>query len=150
MTEIKEGRGFEGPYGSYVLLDIRHLGEDVINKKLSFLKELAEKYAGVDPVHEPIPVRPGQHYIMGGVNTDKTGYTGIPGLYGAGEMACVSINGANRLGSNSLTECLVFGAAAGKAAAEYALRQSMHNLGNPLQGVAFEEENMLTNLIIKY
>ena len=150
MTEIKEGRGFEGPYGSYVLLDIRHLGEDVINKKLSFLKELAEKYAGVDPVHEPIPVRPGQHYIMGGVNTDKTGYTGIPGLYGAGEMACVSINGANRLGSNSLTECLVFGAAAGKAAAEYAMRQSMPHLGNPLQGVAMQEETRVYDQVLKH
>src|SRR5437867_2751377 len=150
MTEIKEGRGFEGPYGSYILLDIRHLGEDVINKKLSFLKELAEKYAGVDPVHEPIPVRPGQHYIMGGVNTDKTGYTGIPGLYGAGEMACVSINGANRLGSNSLTECLVFGAAAGKAAAEYAMRQSMPHLGNPLQGVAMQEETRVYDQVMKH
>jgi succinate dehydrogenase/fumarate reductase flavoprotein subunit len=150
MTEIKEGRAFEGPYGSYVLLDLRHLGEEVISKNLSFLKELSEKYAGVDPVHEPIPVRPGQHYIMGGVNTDKNGYTGMPGLYGAGEMACVSINGANRLGSNSLTECLVFGAAAGKAAAEYAMHESMPHLGNPLQGIAMEEETRVYDRVLKH
>ncbi|HZD12162.1 MAG TPA: FAD-binding protein, partial [Candidatus Binatus sp.] len=132
MTEIKEGRAFEGPYGPYVHLDVRHLGKDVIDSKLSFLKELAEKYVGVDPVHEPIPVRPGQHYIMGGVHTDKTGFTGMPGLYSAGEAACVSINGANRLGSNSLTECLVFGAVAGKEAAKYAAHQSSSpHFGNP-------------------
>src|SRR3989441_2163057 len=121
IQEIREGRGFQGPYGQYVGLDLRHLGEDEINRKLPMVRELAEEYAGVDPVHAVIPVRPGQHYIMGGVHTDITGFTGFPGLYAAGETACVSINGANRLGSNSLSECLVFGAEAGRSAAAYAL-----------------------------
>src|SRR5207245_10749947 len=93
-----------------------------IQYKLPFLKKLAEKYLGIDPEHEPIPVRPGQHYMMGGVHTDVHGFTGMPGLYAAGEVACVSMNGANRLGSNSLTECLVFGAAAGRAAAGYSAK----------------------------
>lgn len=151
ISEIKAGRAFEGPYGPYVNLDLRHLGAEVIDKKLSFLKELAEKYVGVDPVHEPVPVRPGQHYIMGGVNTDKTGFTGMPGLYAAGEAACVSINGANRLGSNSLTECLVFGAAAGTSAAVYATRQATGpSLGNPLQGVAMAEESRVYDRIMKH
>src|SRR5215470_17569323 len=96
MSEINAGRGFEGPYGSYVNLDLTHLGEITIEDKLPFVKELAEKYVGIDPVHEPIPVRPGQHYIMGGVHTDMHGFTGMPGLYAAGEVACVTMNGANR------------------------------------------------------
>lgn len=151
MSEIKAGRAFEGPYGPYVNLDLRHLGADVIEKKLSFLKELAEKYVGVDPVHEPVPVRPGQHYIMGGIHTDKTGYTGMPGLYSAGEAACVTINGANRLGSNSLTECLVFGAAAGTSAAAYATRQTTApHLGNPLQSIAMAEEGRVYDRVMKH
>src|SRR5207245_11707878 len=85
-----------------------------------FVRELAHRYAGIDPVHEPIPVRPVVHYMMGGVHTDVSGATPLPGLYAAGEAACVSINGANRLGSNSLTECLVFGARAGRHAAAVA------------------------------
>jgi len=126
LQEIREGRGFKGPYGQYVGLDLRHLGEDVISKKLPMVRELAEEYAGVDPAHEPIPVRPGQHYIMGGVHTDIRGFTGTPGLFAAGEAACVSINGANRLGSNSLSECLVFGAVSGLAAAEYAKKKTSY------------------------
>src|SRR5256712_11890583 len=107
MSEISAGRGFEEPYGSYVHLDLTHLGEEVIEKKLPFVKELAERYVGIDPAHEPIPVRPGQHYQMGGVHTDIHGFTGLPGLYAAGEVACVSLNGANRPPPNSLTACLV-------------------------------------------
>ncbi len=150
MTEISEGRAFEGPYGSYVHLDLTHLGEAVIEEKLPFVKELAERYVGIDPAHEPIPVRPGQHYQMGGVHTDMYGYTGLPGLYAAGEVACVSINGANRLGSNSLTECLVFGAAAGKAAAEYAQKQPAPSFGNPVQGLFMIEENRIYDQILKH
>lgn len=119
ITEIQEGRGSEGPYGKYLHLDLRHLGEEVIRKKLPFVHELAVKYIGIDPVKDPIPVRPGSHYFMGGVHTDKECSTGLLGLYAAGEAACVTINGANRLGSNSLTECLVFGKVAGDAAAKY-------------------------------
>ena len=150
MSEINAGRGFEGPYGSYVLLDLRHLGKITIEDKLPFVKELAEKYVGIDPEHEPIPVRPGQHYMMGGVHTDIHGFTGMPGLYAAGEVACVTMNGANRLGSNSLTECLVFGAEAGKAAAQYAMKQTSPSFGNPVQGEAMAEEKRIFDQLIKH
>ena len=150
MTEIKEGRGFEGPYGSYVHLDLTHLGEETIEAKLPFVKELAEKYLGIDPAHEMIPVRPGQHYMMGGVHTDIHGYTGLPGLYAAGEVACISMNGANRLGSNSLTECLVFGAEAGIGAAQFATKQGAPSFGNPVEGLALEEEKRIYDQVLKH
>ena len=121
--EREKGRTVEGPYGPVVYLDLRHLGENVINTRLPFVRELCQKYQNIDPVKELIPVRPVVHYVMGGVHTDMDGATPIGGLYAAGEAACVSINGANRLGSNSLTELLVFGARAGKAAASYAAAQ---------------------------
>ena len=127
MKEQEKERTIKGPYGDYVHLDVRHLGEQVINTKIPFVRELCLKYAHVDPVKEMIPVRPVVHYMMGGIHTDIHGATPLPGLYAAGEAACVSINGANRLGSNSLTECLVFGARAGKAAAAFASGQSEPN-----------------------
>ena len=120
MKEFEAGRGFKGRYGEYVHLDLRHLGEAKIDKKLPFVRELARSYVGLDPVWEPIPVRPVVHYMMGGIDTDVNGATEISGLYAAGECAAVSINGANRLGSNSLTECLVFGQRSGQAAVEFA------------------------------
>ncbi len=120
VQEIEAGRGLKGPYGEYVHLDLTHLGEAAIDQKLPMVRELSKIYAGVDPVHEPIPIRPVVHYMMGGVDTDIDGATVLPGLYAAGEVACVSLNGANRLGSNSLTECLVFGARAGRVAVDYA------------------------------
>ena len=120
VAEREKGRTVPGPYGDVVHLDIRHLGEKIIDKKLPFVRELARNYAGIDPVFELIPVLPVVHYMMGGIDTNKDGATSLPGLFAAGECACVSINGANRLGSNSLTEILVFGACAGKAAAKYA------------------------------
>jgi fumarate reductase flavoprotein subunit len=121
VKEQEKGRTLKGPYGDYVHLDVRHLGAALIDRKLPFVRELCRKYAHLDPVHEMIPVRPVVHYMMGGVHTDIVGATGVNGLYAAGEAACVSINGANRLGSNSLTECLVFGARAGVAAASFAV-----------------------------
>lgn len=124
VQEQKKGRTIEGPYGQYVHLDIRHLGEKIINSKLPFVRELCLKYENIDPVKEMIPVRPVVHYMMGGIHTDINGATPIKGLYAAGETACVSINGANRLGSNSLTELLVFGNRAGINAAEFALTQN--------------------------
>src|SRR5215471_6033577 len=124
VKEEEKGRTLEGPYGHYVHLDIRHLGEKLIDAKLPFVRELCLKYVGIDPVKEMIPVRPVVHYMMGGVDTDIHGATPLPGLYAAGEAACVSINGANRLGSNSLTEILVFGARAGKAAGAFAVEQA--------------------------
>ncbi len=120
VQEVAKGRTIDTPYGHVVHLDLRHLGEKVIDTKLPFVRELCLKYQNIDPVKDLIPVRPVVHYMMGGVHTDIDGATPLAGLYAAGEVACVSINGANRLGSNSLPELLVFGARAGRAAAEYA------------------------------
>ena len=119
VHEQEKGRTIDAPYGDVVHLDLRHLGADLIDTKLPFVRELCLKYERIDPVTELIPVRPVVHYMMGGVSTDIDGATPLAGLYAAGETACVSINGANRLGSNSLPECLVFGARAGRAAAAY-------------------------------
>ena len=105
QTEIDEGRGINGS----IFLDLRHLGEEKIVTRLPGSRELAMTYAGVDPIYDPIPVRPGAHYHMGGIETDNWGATEIEGLYAAGEAACVSIHGANRLGGNSLMETIVFG-----------------------------------------
>src|SRR5918993_53343 len=123
MKELDKGRTIDTPYGPVVHLDLRHLGEKKIDAKIPFVRELCLKYQNLDPVKELIPVRPVVHYMMGGVHTDINGATPLPGLYAAGEVACVSINGANRLGSNSLSELLVFGARAGHVAAEYASTQ---------------------------
>ncbi len=114
QTEIDEGRGVDG----CVLLDLTHLGAKRINERLHGSRELAMDYAGVDPIDEPIPVRPGSHYHMGGVDTDMFGRTLVPGLYAAGEAACVSVHGANRLGGNSLLETVVFGRRSGASAAQ--------------------------------
>ena len=124
VKEKEKGRTIKGPYGDVVHLDLRHLGETLISTKLPFVRELCLKYQNIDPVHELIPVRPVVHYMMGGVHTDINGATPLSGLYAAGEAACISINGANRLGSNSLPELLVFGARAGRAAAEFASKQT--------------------------
>ena len=145
IQEQERGRTLEGPYGHYVNLDIRHVGEKVIDKKLPFVRELCLKYANLDPVHELIPVRPVVHYIMGGVHTDIDGATPIAGLYAAGEAACVSLNGANRLGSNSLTECLVFGARAGRAAAEFV--DGAPAAGAAVEAQARDEEQRLRALM---
>ncbi len=120
VHEVEKGRTTDSPWGPIVHLDLRHLGEQLIETKLPFVRELCLKYERIDPVHELIPVRPVVHYMMGGVHTDINGATPLGGLYAAGETACVSINGANRLGSNSLPELLVFGTRAGRGAAEYA------------------------------
>ncbi|HJY83079.1 MAG TPA: fumarate reductase (quinol) flavoprotein subunit [Candidatus Binatia bacterium] len=120
VKEQEKGNTIPGPYGDVVHLDVRHLGEKKIDKKIPFVRELAKSYAGIDPVYEPIPVRPVVHYMMGGIHTNIEAATSLVGLFAAGECACVSINGANRLGSNSLTELLVFGARAGRSAAAFA------------------------------
>ena len=141
VKEMEKGRTLAGPYGHYVHLDLRHLGEKLIDKKLPFVRELCLKYENIDPVREMIPVRPVLHYMMGGVSTDIHGATPLKGLYAAGEVACVSINGANRLGSNSLTECLVFGARAGKAAAAFAVEAQ--DGGPHLSALARDERRRL-------
>jgi succinate dehydrogenase / fumarate reductase flavoprotein subunit len=117
QTEIDEGRGVDGN----VLLDMRHLGADKILERLHGTRELAMTFAGVDPIHEPIPVRPGAHYHMGGVDTDVWGRTALEGLYAAGECACVSVHGANRLGGNALMETITYGKRSGAHAADWAL-----------------------------
>jgi succinate dehydrogenase / fumarate reductase flavoprotein subunit len=117
QVEIDEGRGIDGN----VLLDMRHLGAAKIVERLHGTRELAMTFVGVDPIHEPIPVRPGAHYHMGGVDTDLWGATELEGLYAAGECACVSVHGANRLGGNALMETITYGKRAGRHAAEWAL-----------------------------
>jgi succinate dehydrogenase / fumarate reductase flavoprotein subunit len=117
QTEIDEGRGVDGN----VLLDMRHIGAERILERLHGTRELAMTFAGVDPIHEPIPVRPGAHYHMGGVDTDLDGKTELDGLYAAGECACVSVHGANRLGGNALMETITYGKRSGAAAADWAL-----------------------------
>ena len=118
QVEIDEGRGVNGN----VLLDMRHLGAEKIFERLHGTRELAMTFAGIDPIYEPIPVRPGAHYHMGGVDTDhERGITELEGLYAAGECACVSVHGANRLGGNALMETITYGRRAGAAAADWAL-----------------------------
>ena len=114
QTEINEGRGIDG----CVLLDLRHLGEKYISERLSQIRELAMDFANVDMVKEPVPIMPGMHYQMGGVKANVDGETGVPGLYAAGEVACVSVHGGNRLGANSLLDTLVFGRRSGVHAAD--------------------------------
>jgi succinate dehydrogenase / fumarate reductase, flavoprotein subunit len=121
QTEIDEGRGVDGN----VLLDMRHLGADRILERLHGTRELSMTFAGVDPIYEPIPVRPGAHYHMGGVDTDVWGRTEVEGLYAAGECACVSVHGANRLGGNALMETITYGKRAGRHAAEWALANTV-------------------------
>src|SRR5262249_50974326 len=116
QTEINEGRGINGN----VLLDLRHLGYDLIRERLWQIREIGIDFAGIDMVPDPIPVRPGCHYIMSGIKTDVNGRTPLEGLYAAGETACVSVHGANRLGANSLLDTVVFGRRSGVDAAERA------------------------------
>ena len=117
QTEIDEGRGINGN----VMLDLRHLGAEKILERLHGTRELSMTFAGVDPIYEPIPVRPGSHYHMGGVDTDVWGLTSVEGLYAAGECACVSVHGANRLGGNALMETITYGKRVGRHAADWAL-----------------------------
>jgi fumarate reductase flavoprotein subunit len=117
--EQKKGNMVTTQWGDAMLLDMRHLGEQKINERLPLVRDMSISYMGVDPVRDPVPVRPVVHYMMGGIHTDIRAATPLAGLYAAGECACVSINGANRLGSNSLTELLVFGRRAALSAMEF-------------------------------
>jgi succinate dehydrogenase / fumarate reductase flavoprotein subunit len=119
IQEVKEGRGVDGK--DFVFLDLRHLGAQVINEKLPDITDFARNYLGVEPITEPVPIQPTAHYAMGGIPTDTDGrvaidpqWTPLPGFYAAGEVACVSVHGANRLGTNSLVDLIVFGRRAGK------------------------------------
>jgi len=133
--EQKNGKTISTPYGDVVQLDIRHLGEKKIDERLPLVRELARSYMSIDPVFEPIPVRPVVHYFMGGIHVDIDAATPVSGLFAAGECACVSINGANRLGSNSLTELLVFGGRAGRSATKY-----IHSGGKDVEVSVIEKQ----------
>jgi succinate dehydrogenase / fumarate reductase, flavoprotein subunit len=120
MIEIEEGRGFKGPKDlEYLYLDMTHLGADRINERLPLIREVCMEFNDLEPIKEPIPIRPVAHYSMGGVETDINGATRIKGIWAAGEAACVSLHGANRLGSNSTGECLVWGKITGRETAAY-------------------------------
>src|SRR5438046_636119 len=135
QTEIDQGRGVDGN----VLLDLRHLGADRILERLHGTRELSMVFLGVDPIYEPIPVRPGAHYHMGGVDTDVWGRTSVEGLYAAGECACVSVHGANRLGGNALMETITFGKRAAAHAADWALTHTTIEVPEALETDAERE-----------
>ena len=126
MTEIEEGRGFKDEASGldYLHLDLSPIGAEKIKERLSQIREIAIKFRGIDPVEKPLPVRPVCHYVMGGIDTNIDGATKLKGLWAAGEAACVSMNGANRLGANSTSECLVWGKITGAEAAKYASGRS--------------------------
>lgn len=145
QTEILEGRGLEGPYGPYIALDLRHLGEEKINERLPLIRDVAIKLGGVDPVKEPIPIRPAAHYSMGGIKANVKTETPIAGLYAAGECSCISVHGANRLGTNSTAECLVFGAVAGEEAAKQVSSKSFKEF--PSEKLALEEKRIYDQIL---
>jgi succinate dehydrogenase / fumarate reductase, flavoprotein subunit len=140
QTEIDQGRGVDGN----VLLDLRHLGAEKIVERLHGTRELSMTFVGIDPIHDPIPVRPGAHYHMGGVDTDVWGRTELEGLYAAGECACVSVHGANRLGGNALMETITYGKRAGRHAAEWALANTTVTVP---EGVVADTERELKELL---
>ena len=139
QTEIDDGRGIDGN----VLLDLRHLGAEKILERLHGTRELSMTFAGVDPIYEPIPVRPGAHYHMGGVDTDVWGRTEIEALYAAGEVACVSVHGANRLGGNALMETITYGKRAGRHAADWALSNTTVTVPESVEADAEREVKQL-------
>jgi succinate dehydrogenase flavoprotein subunit len=140
QTEIDNGHGINGS----VMLDMRHLGAERIIERLPGSRELSMTFAGVDPIFDPVPVRPGAHYHMGGIETDNFGATELTGLYASGECACVSVHGANRLGGNSLMETITFGRRSGTAAAEWALS---HTTIDVPESVERDAERQLRELL---
>jgi len=144
-TEINEGRGFND---QYVNLDLRHLGKEKILERLPGIREISIYFAGVDPIDAPIPIRPGQHYSMGGVHCDKYGMTPVTGLYAVGEAACMSVHGANRLGGNSLLETLVFGRVVGQKIAEN-LPDAKQPSSTCVDDAAFDMRHKLQKLMLK-
>ncbi len=145
MMEIEAGRAYPRPDGlDHLLLDLRHLGAARINERLPFIRELAIKFAGIDPIEQPIPVRPVAHYSMGGIHTDLRGATPLRGIWAAGEAACISVHGANRLGTNSTAECLAWGRFAGADAAHFAAEAELLPLP---EGAVADEERRLSQLL---
>jgi fumarate reductase flavoprotein subunit len=147
--EQQKGNTVETHWGDCVHLDMRHLGEAKINERLPFVRELASSYLQLDPVTELIPIRPVVHYMMGGIHTDVEAATSLPGLFAAGECACVSINGANRLGSNSLTELLVFGKRAALSAVEYIESAEITINETALDKLAGEAQGRIRDLFVR-
>jgi len=144
-TEIQEGRGLEGPYGPYIALDLRHLSEEKINERLPLIRDVAIKLGGVDPVKEPIPIKPAAHYSMGGIHANIKTETLASGLYAAGECACLNVHGANRLGTNSTSDCLAFGSAAGEEAAKNSLSNNLREL--PRDKILAEEKRVFDEVL---
>jgi len=144
QTEVNEGRGFND---EYVHLDLRHLGREKILERLPGIREIALDFAGVEPVEEPIPVQPGQHYSMGGIDTDVKGQTRVKGLYAAGECACVSVHGANRLGGNSLLDTTVFGKLVGLAIPEYLESSPADPEQSVLQGELKKQQDIIADIM---
>lgn len=149
ITEILEGRGYQGPKGlDYMNLDLTHLGEQKINDRLPLIRELCMKFVDIDPVTMPIPIRPVAHYSMGGIETDIMGATAVPGIWAAGESMCSSLHGANRLGSNSTAECLVWGKITGAEVVKY--MQKEKNLPTvPQDAVKAEYNRIFIDLLQK-
>jgi succinate dehydrogenase / fumarate reductase flavoprotein subunit len=146
MTEILEGRGFDGPNGlDFLHLDLTHLGADRINKRLPLIREVCMKFIGLDPIRQPIPVRPVAHYSMGGIEADINGATAIAGIWAAGEVACTSLHGANRLGCNSTAECLVWGTITGREISKY-MTTRPGLIALPDARVQAEEKRVFTDL----
>jgi len=147
MTEIIEGRGFDGPKGlDFVHLDLTHLGADKINHALPLIREVTMKFLGLDPIFEPIPVRPVAHYSMGGIEADINGKTRMEGVWAAGEVACTSLHGANRLGANSTAECLVWGGITGAEIVKY-LETNPPMPEIPTERVEEEEKRVFHDLL---
>ena len=144
MTEILDGKGFKGPNGlDYLLLDFSEIGAEKIKEKLSQVREIGNHYVGLDPVDSPLPVRPSAHYSMGGIDVTRTGFTGVTGLWAAGETACLSVHGSNRLGANSTSECVVFGKVTGEDSAKWLLSDSSSN--NLPEGEKLNAENFISS-----
>jgi succinate dehydrogenase / fumarate reductase flavoprotein subunit len=147
MTEILEGRGFSGPHGlDYLNLDLTHLGADIINHRLPQIREVCMKFLGLDPIQQPIPVRPVAHYSMGGIEADIHGATTAEGIWVAGEVACLSLHGANRLGTNSTAECLVWGGITGERIADHLRNGSEVPALNTVR-VEQEEKRIFSDLL---
>ena len=135
----------DGPYGPYIALDLRHLGEEKINERLPLIRDVAIKLGGVDPVEEPIPIKPAAHYSMGGIHVNIKTETPASGLYAAGECACLNVHGANRLGTNSTSDCLAFGSVAGEEATKHALSKSFREL--PRDKILEEERRVFNEIL---
>ena len=143
MTEIQDGRGFKHETGvDCMKLDLRHIGDEKIKEKLGGIREISIKFSGIDPAEDLLDVRPVCHYMMGGIHTDIQGATEIQGVWAAGEAACNSVHGSNRLGANSTSECIVWGKITGELAAEYAGKQKARTSQWPHHLVAAEEKRI--------